>query len=264
MNAVTAVVTWLTDPANWHGVEGIPHRLSEHVVISAISVAIAVAITLPVALILGHLRRGSLLAVGLSNAGRAVPSLALLVLSALVFGLDSNVPIVVAMVALAIPPIMTNTYVAVTDVNPGVVEAALGMGLSGRQVLARVELPLALPLIMGAIRTAAVQVVATETLAAALAQGGLGRFILDGLSQNDVGKLVGGAVLVALLAIVTEAAFALAQRMVSPLDRAHRAGARLHPNSPGTSSTSDTSGRSDVPNLTEPGQAIPSRPTIEM
>lgn len=237
MNALTAVATWLTDPVNWHGVEGIPHRLAEHVTISAISVGVAVALSLPVALTLGHLRRGGLVAIGLSNAGRAVPSLALLVLSALVFGLDSNVPIVVAMVALAVPPIMTNTYVAVTDVAPGVVEAARGMGLSGRQVLTRVELPLAVPLIMGAIRTAAVQVVATETLAAALAQGGLGRFILDGLSQNDVGKLVGGAVLVALLAVATEGLFALAQWTVSPMERARRSGARFRPEPPGSPET---------------------------
>ncbi|HEX5497321.1 MAG TPA: ABC transporter permease subunit [Mycobacteriales bacterium] len=252
MSAVIAVATWLTDGRNWHGVEGIPHRLAEHVTISAISVGVAVALALPVALTLGHLRRGGLVAIGLSNAARAVPSLALLVLSALVFGLDSNVPIVIAMVALAVPPIMTNAYVAVTDVAPGVVEAARGMGLSGWQVLARVEFPLALPMVMGAIRTAAVQVVATETLAAALAQGGLGRFILDGLSQNDVGKLVGGAVLVALLAVLTEAVFALAQRIVSPLDRAHRTDARSR------------RGMSGLPGVPETDHMEPVRPGIEM
>jgi ABC-type proline/glycine betaine transport systems, permease component len=232
VNVVDVVASWLTDGRNWVGVEGIPHRLVEHLTMSAVSVAIAIALALPVALALGHLRRGGVVAIGLSNAGRAVPSFALLVLCAQVFGLSSGVPIVVALVALAIPPIMTNTYVAVTDVDSGVVEAARGMGLSGWQLLARVELPLALPLIMGAIRTAAVEVVATATLAAALAQGGLGRFILDGQSQNDVGKLVGGAVLVASLAIVTELVFSVAQRLVSPVDRARRAGGRLRQHTP--------------------------------
>lgn len=231
MNAVSTVVTWLTTGQNWHGVEGIPHRLVEHLVMSGVSVGIAVGLALPVALVLGHLRRGGWVAIGLSNAGRAVPSLALLVICALVFGLGSSVPIVVALVALAVPPIMTNTYVAVVDTDPGVLEAARGMGLSGRQVLGRVELPLAAPLILGGVRTAAVQVVATATLAAALAQGGLGRFILDGLAQNDVGKLVGGSVLVALLAIATELSLALVQRWLSPVDRARRVGRATRPGS---------------------------------
>ena len=240
MNVVDVVLSWLTDGQNWHGVEGIPHRLVEHVTMSAVSVAIAVCLALPVALTLGHLRRGGVVAVGLSNAGRAVPSFALLVLCAQVFGTGSGVPIVVALVALAIPPIMTNTWVAVTDVDCGVVEAARGMGMSGPQILVRVELPLALPLIMGAIRTAAVEVVATATLAAALAQGGLGRFILDGQSQNDVGRLVGGAILVALLAVVTEAVFSLGRRLLSPVDRARRTdiGLRQHtPDLPGRDRT---------------------------
>lgn len=239
VNPLAAVGDWLTDGANWRGAEGIPQRLAEHVVMSVESVLLAVLVALPVALFLGHVQHGGILAVGLSNVGRAIPAFALLVVCAQLLGFGSAVPIVVALVALAVPPIVTNTYVGVTDVDPAVVEAARGMGLSGWQVLVRVEFPLALPLIMASVRTAAVQVVATATLAAKLAQGGLGRFIFDGQSQNDVGKMVGGALLVGLLAIGTELALALAQRAISPTRR----GGMVRAGPAGTAAEASDAGR---------------------
>lgn len=222
MSTLGEVAAWFTTGAHWRGVDGIPHRLGEHVVISAAAVAIAAALAVPVALTLGHLRRGGLLATGVSNAGRAVPSFALLAVLAQFFGVGSAVPVVAAMVALACPVILAGTHAGVTAVDRDVVDAARGMGLAGWQVLVRIELPLALPMLAGAIRTAAVQVVATATLAALLAQGGLGRFIVDGQSQGDVGQLVGGAILVALLAIATEFALSALERAISTVDRPHR------------------------------------------
>lgn len=240
MNSLQETWDWFTNGENWRGVSGIPHRLVEHIVISAESIGLALLIALPIGLTLGHLHRAGILAISVSNVGRAVPSLALLVIFAQIFGTTSKIPIVLAMVALAVPPVLTNTYVGVTDVDRGVVEAARGMGLSGRQILFRVEMPLAMPLIMGAVRTSSVMVVATVTLAAVLPQGGLGRYIIDGRAQGDYGELFGGAILVAALAILTELGLGLVQRLSSPVDRAR--GAAL----PGASATQATEAHSTL------------------
>jgi osmoprotectant transport system permease protein len=179
-------------------------------------VVAALLIALPVGLVLGHLHRGGFVAVNLANIGRAVPSFALLVLAYFVFGLGPE-PAFVALVALAVPPIVTNTYVGVAEVDPDTREVAIAMGMTGGQVLRRVELPLALPLVMAGVRTAGVQVVATATLAAVIAWGGLGRYIIDGFAQQDLVKVFAGAVLVATLSILVEVALAGLQRWaVSP------------------------------------------------
>jgi osmoprotectant transport system permease protein len=213
---------WLTDPANWSGSGGIPVRILEHAEISAVAVLIAVALAVPVGLAIGHTRRVEFLVVQLANLGRAIPSFAILSVSYLVmlevapklaFGF---VPTVIAMVLLAMPPILTNAYVGVQQVDADTVEAARGMGMTGGQVLRRLEMPLAAPLIVAGCRTAAVQVVATATLAALIAGGGLGRFIVDGFATQDRGQMIGGAVLVALLAIATEGLFALIARTTAP------------------------------------------------
>ena len=203
MNFLHRVATWFSTSAHWHGGGGVPHRVFEHVEISALAVLTAIAIALPIALTLGHLRRGGFLAVNISNIGRALPSLALLILAQSVFGIGSR-PAYIALVALALPPIMTNAYIGVRDVDGDARDAARGMGMSGRQMVTRVELPLALPLIVAGVRTAAVNVVATATLAAVIAGGGLGRFIVDGLAQQDTPQVFAGAVLVAILAIVVD------------------------------------------------------------
>jgi osmoprotectant transport system permease protein len=206
---------WFGDPANWSGSGGIPARLQEHVLISAISVTIAAVVALPAAMYIGHRRRFEFLVVSVANIGRAIPSFGLLFLFVILLGLGDE-PVVIAMVLLAIPPILTNTYVGIQTVDSDTLEAARGMGMSEAAVLARIELPLAAPVIVAGLRTAAVQVVATATLAAVPAGGGLGRFIVDGFAAGDDPQTFAGAVLVALLAVVTEIAFAFLQRAVAP------------------------------------------------
>ena len=219
---VSLLVEWFTDPQHWEGSFGVPTRLLEHVITSAVSVAIAAVIALPVAMYIGHTRRLEFLVVSVANVGRAIPSFGLLFLSVLVLGLGLGSPpslrpaVLIALILLAIPPILTNTYVGIQNVDDDTLEAARGMGMTEWQVLARLELPLAAPLIMGGIRTAAVQVVATATLAAVVGGGGLGRFILDGFATGDDPQIVAGALLVGLLAILTEVSLGLLQRAVTP------------------------------------------------
>jgi len=215
VNFLADVVRWFTTSAHWHGTNGIPHRLLEHVVLSALVVLSAAAVAVPTGLVLGHVRRGSAVAVNLTNVGRAVPSFAILVLAEQVLGIGAP-PAFVALFALALPPMVTNAYAGVRGVDPDIVDAARGMGLSGGQVLRRVEAPLAAPLVMAGVRTAGVQVVATATLAAVIAWGGLGRFIVDGFAQRDNPQVFGGALLVAVLAIVAELALAALQKVVTP------------------------------------------------
>jgi osmoprotectant transport system permease protein len=226
MDFVNAVIAWFTDPAQWQGPNGIPQRLLEHVVMSAVSVLVATLVALPAGLFIGHTGRGAALVVNLANIGRAVPSYAILVLIfpiALQTGLNDfggfgfgSFPTFAAMTLLAIPPIVTNTYVGLRSVDADLLEAARGMGMRGSQILRGIEIPLALPVILAGLRTAAVQVVATATLGAVIGWGGLGRYIIDGIARRDNQLLFGGALLVALLAIATELAFGFLQRrMVS-------------------------------------------------
>jgi osmoprotectant transport system permease protein len=212
---LASVVQWLTNPAHWQGPDGIPVRLTEHVQLSAESVAIGALIALPIGVGLGHFGRFGNLAINISNIGRAVPSFGILVIAFQVFGLGDG-PIILALTALAIPPMVTNSYVALREVDPDIREAARGMGYRELAQLLRVELPLAVPLIMAGIRTSAVQVVATAALAALIAGGGFGRYIVDGLAQQDYTKLVAGAVLVAGLALVTEVSLWAVEQLLVP------------------------------------------------
>jgi osmoprotectant transport system permease protein len=210
------VVTFLTDGDNWTGTFGIPNRLTEHLSMSGAAVAAALAIGLPLGIALGHYGRGGVVAINVANVGRALPSYALLVIGLSVLG-DVGQTAFVALVALAIPPVVTNSYVGVREVEAEVREAARGMGMTGAQLLRRVELPMAMPLIMAGVRTASVQVVATATLAAVISWGGLGRFVVDGFYQQDYPEMIAGSVLVAVLAILTEVALGGLQRLtVSP------------------------------------------------
>ena len=209
-------VVWLNDPLNWEGPTGVPHLTYEHLYISGSAVLIGALVALPVAFLLGHTGRGGGLTVLVSNVSRAIPTLALLtVFAATPIGFGNRATII-ALALFAIPPLLTNTYVGVREVDPDVVEAARGMGLSGRAVLLRVELPLAVPLIAAGFRTAAVQVVATATLAALVGGGGLGRIITDGFGQQDRPQILAGGILVALLALLTEGTLALVQHAVTP------------------------------------------------
>jgi osmoprotectant transport system permease protein len=215
MAAIASLLHWLADPAHWRGTDGIPTRLAEHVQISAEAVAIGAVIALPIGIVLGHYGRFGNLAINVSNVGRALPSFGILVIAFQVFGLG-DLPIIVALTALAIPPMVTNSYVALSEVDPDVKDAARGMGYRGLAQLVRIELPLAIPLLMAGIRTSAVQVVATATLAALIAGGGFGRYIIDGLAQFDYAKLFAGAVLVALLALATEVSLGGLERLLTP------------------------------------------------
>ena len=215
MNIAVEVWRWVTDPANLRGPDGIPTRLTEHIHLSAESLVIGAVIALPVGILLGHYGRFGNLAINISNAGRAVPSFGILVIAFQIFGLG-DLPIILTLTALAIPPMVTNSYVALREVDPDVKDAARGMGYRDLAQLLRIELPLAVPLIMAGIRTSAVQVVATATLAALVAGGGLGRYIIDGLARDDTPRLVAGGVLVALLALATELSLAGLQRLAIP------------------------------------------------
>src|SRR5262252_7780421 len=215
MSVLAQVVQWFTNPAHWTGPDGIPTRLLQHVQLSAESVLIGAVIALPVGIALGHYGRFGTAAMNISNVGRAIPSFALLVLSFQVFGLG-DLPIIISLTALAIPPMVTNSYVAMRGVDPDIKEAARGMGYRELAQVLRVELPLAVPLLMAGIRTSAVQVVATATLAALIAGGGFGRYIIDGLAQFDYTKMVAGAILVALLALATEFGLAGVERLLVP------------------------------------------------
>ena len=215
MSILAGVVHWFTNPAHWSGSDGIPTRLLQHVQLSAESVLIGAVIALPAGIVLGHYGRFAGAAINISNVGRAIPSFALLALSFQVFGLG-DAPIIISLTALAIPPMVTNSYVALREVDPDIKEAARGMGYRELAQLLRVELPLAVPLLMAGVRTSAVQVVATATLAALIAGGGFGRYIIDGLAQFDYPKLMAGAILVALLALATEASLAAVQWLLVP------------------------------------------------
>jgi osmoprotectant transport system permease protein len=216
MNVLGDAVVWLNDPLNWQGPIGVPHLTFEHLYISGAAVLIAAVIALPLALALGHTGRGGGFTVVVSNVSRAIPTLALLTIFAATPIGFGNRATIIALAVFAIPPLLTNTYVGVREVDRDVVEAARGMGLSGTSVLLRVELPLAVPLIAAGFRTAAVQVVATATLAALVGGGGLGRVLTDGFGQQDQPQILAGGILVALLALVTEGVLALVQRSVTP------------------------------------------------
>jgi osmoprotectant transport system permease protein len=222
MNGLLEGVEWILDGRHWSGPDGIWLRLFQHVELSVASLVAAALIAIPIGLAVGHTRRGQFAAVQAANLGRSIPSLAIL---SLVFVVVVNlvpelafgfVPTFVALTLLGIPTILVNTYVGVQQVDPDTVEAARGMGMSGRQVLLGLEVPLAAPLIMTGVRLAAVTIVATATLSALIAGGTLGRYIIDGYAQQDIPKIVGGAILVAVLAILTELLFTVLARVTAP------------------------------------------------
>lgn len=218
MSWLTQTVAWLTDPANWTGEDGAGVLLLQHMVISLLSLFVAAALMVPLGLWLGHIGRGGVLALNIGNVGRAVPTFAILVMLTLApapFG-NSLLTVVTALVLFAIPPILTNTYTGVREVDRAAVDAARGVGMSGTQVLRGVELPLAAPMIVQGLRLGGVQVVATATIAALIGAGGLGRLITQGFSRQDQPMLLSGAVLVAALALVFEGSFELLQGAVSP------------------------------------------------
>jgi osmoprotectant transport system permease protein len=206
VNLLHFINAFFGDGAHWHGYNGIPTRVGEHVGYTLQALAIAALIALPVGLVTGHYGRGGNVLAMIAVAGRALPTFGLLVLMTLLVGFGM-VNVMTPLVVLAVPPILVTTYEAMRSVDPSPVDAARGMGMSEAGVLFQVELPAALPLILGGLRSGAIQIVSTATIAAYVSLGGLGRYIVDGLYQRDYEKVVGGATLVAGLALVTLAVF---------------------------------------------------------
>ncbi len=214
------VVAWFTDPAHWTGVNGIPNRTWEHVQITAAATSLAAVIAIPPAVILGHRKQGGTIVVGIVNLFRAVPSFGIVVLAlpiTISLGLGFGFwPTFLALLFLAIPPMFANSYTGVAGVDSDLVEAARGVGMTNAQCLLGVEVPTASPIILAAVRVASVQVVATATLGAIVAWGGLGRYIIDGFAQQDEVTVFAGALLVAGLALATEAAMSAIERVLVP------------------------------------------------
>lgn len=209
------VLDWLVDPANWAGSGGIPAQVGYHLLYTAIALAIASAIAIPLGVVIGYTGRGEMLVAGSANALRALPTLGLLILLFLVLApviagqLVFVVPTIIVLVLLAVPPILTGTYTGIQSADDAAVDAATGMGYTRAQVLWKVQLPCALPLLLSGIRGATLQVVSTATVAAYLGLQGLGRYIIDGRAQADFAQMAGGALVVAALALALELLFVL-------------------------------------------------------
>ena len=218
---LSSLIDWFSAPAQWSSTTGIPARLLQHLGYTALAVLVGAVIAIPVGAVIGHTGRGRLVVVGAANGLRALPELGVLVLFVLLIGLGLT-PVVLALTLLAIPPLLAGTYAGVSGVDRSAVDAARGMGMTEMQILLRVEIPNALPLMVAGLRTAVLQVVATATIAAFVSLGGLGRYIVDGQAQRDFTQMAGGAILVALLAIVLEVALQGLQRAVTPGRRAVR------------------------------------------
>ena len=215
MSFLTFAWDWLKSPQQWQGKDGIPDRLLEHLGYSALSLLFAVLIAVPVGLLIGHYGRGGFAAVNVLNVARAIPTLGLLILVVVLVGF-SILTWLIPLVVLAIPPILVNTYEGVAGVDPDLKDAARGMGMTQWQLLVKVEVPVAIPLIMLGLRTSAIFVVATATIAAEIGLGGLGRYIIDGLAANNYGEVAGGAAVVVVLALAVQVAFTGLRRLVVP------------------------------------------------
>jgi osmoprotectant transport system permease protein len=206
---------WLSQAQQWHGPGGIPTRLVEHIGYTALALLVATVIALPLGVLIGHTGRGGFAIVSLANVWRSIPTLGLLVLMVIILAF-SVATWLIPLVVLGIPPILVNAYEGVLGVDRGLKDAARGMGMTSRQVLLKVEVPVALPLILLGLRTAAIFVVATATIAAEIGLGGLGRYIIDGLATNNYGEVAGGAVLVVALALAIQVSFVGIRRLVVP------------------------------------------------
>jgi len=214
MSVVSETADWLAEPSHWSGVDGIPHRLLEHLGYTGLTVALGVAVALPLGLWIGHTGRLRSAAVATTGALRALPTLGLLTLVVLFSGIGLLAP-VLALTVLAIPPLLAGAYAGLESVDRDTIDAARAQGMTEWQILTKVEIPLALPIIVGGIRSATLQVVATATVAAYVGLGGLGRFIIDGQAVQDYPQMLSGAVLIVVLALVLDAGFALAQRLAT-------------------------------------------------
>lgn len=219
MSALGDTVAWLLDPANWLGSQGLLLRLREHTWYSALALAVALVVALPLGILIGHTGRGRTFVVALSGAVRALPSLGLLTLLAVSMGLGLRlaiVPSTIVLALLAIPSLLASTYSGIESVPDLVVDGARATGMTETQIVTRVELPLALPMMVGGLRAAVLQVIATATISAYLGLGGLGRPILDGLAVSDYPRMLASAIAVALLALAADWVIQVVQRRLLP------------------------------------------------
>lgn len=214
MSIASETVDWFTNSANWSGDYGVPNRMVEHIEYTAITVVIASAIAIPIGLWIGHTGYLRGIAVVFSGALRALPTLGVVTYLGLFTGIDLTATII-ALVVLAIPPLLAGAYAGIETVDRQTIDAARAMGMTEWQILRQVEVPLGLPLIVGGIRSATLQVVATATVAAYVGTGGLGRFLIDGLAVRDTPQVIAGSILVIGLALVLDAIFATLQRIAS-------------------------------------------------
>jgi osmoprotectant transport system permease protein len=213
VNLFVEVVQWFGDASNWSGTRGVPSRLADHLGYTVQALLIAAVIAVPIGAVIGHTGRGGFFVVGTANGLRALPELGLLTLLVMFVGIGV-LPLTIALVILAVPPLLAGTYAGVRNTDPAVIDAARGMGMREHEVLAKVELPIAVPLILGGLRTATLQVIATATIGAYIGLSGLGRYLIDGLARNDYTQMAAGAVLVAVLALVVEGLLGALQRLI--------------------------------------------------
>lgn len=212
-------IAWLADPAHWQGDGSIPVRIGQHLAITGIAVTLAALVALPTGILIGHTRRGSGIIGAFTGAARAIPTLGLLTIFGLAMGIGLKAPLA-ALVILAIPSLLAGAYAGVQSVDPTIPNAASAIGMSPWQVIRSVEIPLSLPVMLGGLRSATLQVVSTATLAAYVADTGLGRYLFAGLKSRDYTQMLAGAIIVALLALLLELLLALCQ---------HLAARRAHP-----------------------------------
>lgn len=215
MNFFAEAFAFIFDPVNWTGPEGIGMRLVRHALYTLASVGIAAVIAVPLGLLIGHTGRGRAFVIAFTGAARALPTFGFLLFVVLVFGLQLW-PVIAVLVILAVPPILAGTYSGVEAADGGAVDGARGSGMSELQIVGRVELPLALPLLVGGIRGAVLQVIAFATIAAYVGQSGLGRYLIEGLALRDITRAIVGAILVAGLALAADGLLAVAQKLVAP------------------------------------------------
>ncbi|NHZ70305.1 MAG: ABC transporter permease subunit [Proteobacteria bacterium] len=220
MELASEVIAWFLDPANWQGIDGIPNRVWEHLQMTAFSTVAAALASIPFGVWLAHKRVGGVVVVAIVNIGRAIPSFAIVAISlpiSIRLGLGLGFwPTFLALLFLAVPPMFSNAYAGIAGVDPALVEAARGMGLKERQVMTGIEFPVALPVVLAGVRIATVQVIATATLGALVAWGGLGRYIIDGFSTQNMAEVFAGGLLVALLAVAAELMFSILERRTAP------------------------------------------------
>lgn len=217
------MMEYLFDPAHWSGADGIPMLIAEHLLYSIIALIISAAIAIPLGIYIGVTGKGVFMIAGLANALRALPSIGLLILLVLLISpvfannMAYVIPSLIVLVLLAVPPILTNTYAGVNNVDPSAVDAARGMGFRTKKILTDVQIPCALPLMLSGVRSALLQIISTATIAAYISLGGLGRLLIDGKAQNDFSQMLAGAILVAVMALFFDQLLGfMERRIVSP------------------------------------------------